>query len=434
MKSTALLRRHILAHRASVCVFGQRQAGLTLACAAAVTGFPVTGVDTDEAHVEELGRGVLTVPGVKVEAFEAAIATGRVAFTSRTDVPKESEVILICVPTPIRDGIRDLTLVEETSRQVARYLHPGQLVVLESTGYPGTTDGVVRPLLETSGLKADSDFLLAYSPERTEQANPEHGLSSTPKVVGGLTPEATGAAALFYRQLIDKVVVVSSCLAAEMARLLEDTFRQVNVALVNEMAMLCHDVGIDAWEVVEAAQARAFGFTPFYPGPGDTRHSIPLDGQMAGTAGGAAERQFRILEQARDINNQMPGYVAGRILEAMNERDRAVKSPSVLVLGLAYKADDGDVRQSPSLKIMAHLSREGARISFHDPHVSTVSMNGSVLGRTELTRRAVIEADCVALLTPHRAYDLDWIAQHASLVFDARNAYGAEHRSNVVRL
>ncbi|MGH2571963.1 MAG: nucleotide sugar dehydrogenase [Actinomycetota bacterium] len=434
MKSTALLRRHILAHRASVCVFGQGHVGLTLACAAAVTGFSVTFIDTDEARVEELGRGGLTVPGVKEEAFEAAIATGRATFTSRTDVLKEGEVILICVPTPIRGGIPDLTLVEEASKHVARYLHPGQLVVLESTSYPGTTDGVVRPLLEASDLKADSDFLLACSPERTEQASPAYGLSSTPKVVGGLTPEATGAAALFYRQLVDEVVVVSSCRAAEMARLLEDTFRQVNVALVNEMAMLCHDVGIDAWEVVEAAQAKAFGFTPFHPGPGDAGHFLPLDGQVAGAAGGGAPRQFRILELAHDINDRMPGYVARRIWEAMNERDKAVQSPSVLVLGIAYKADDGDVRQSPSLKIMAHLSREGARISFHDPHVSTVPMNGRILSRTELTRRAVIEADCVALLTPHRAYDLDWIAQHASLVFDARNAYGAERRSNVVRL
>jgi UDP-N-acetyl-D-glucosamine dehydrogenase len=434
MKSTALLRRHILAHRASVCVIGQGQAGLTLACAATVTGFSVTGIDTDEALVEELGRGVLTVPGVKEDAFEAAIATGRAAFTSRTDVLKESEVILICAPTSIRGGMPDLTLVEEAVKQVAQYLHPGQLVVLESTSYPGTTDGVVRPLLEASGLKADSDFLLAYSPERTEQANLEYGLSSTPKVVGGLTPEATGAAALFYQQLVDNVVVVSSCRAAELARLLEDAFRQVNVALVNEMAMVCHEVGVDAWEVIQAAQATAFGFTPFHPGPGDAGHSLPRDGQVAGGAGGDALRQFRILEQAHDINDQMPGYLAGRIWEAMNEREKAVQSPSVLVLGIAYKADDGDVRQSPSLKIMAHLSREGARISFHDPYVSTVSMNGSILSRTELTRRAVMEADCVALLTPHRAYDLDWIAQHASLVFDARNAYGARRRSNVVRL
>lgn len=435
MKSTALLRRHILARRASVCVLGQGYSGLTLACSAAEMGFPVTAIDTDEARIEQLARGVLTVPGVRQDAFDGGIATGRVAFTSRPESLKQSEIILVCVPSPVRNGAPDVTPLKEACQQVAGYLRPGHLIIFESGIYPGTTDELVQPLLETSGLKADTDFLLAYSPERMDPGNLEYDLRNTPKIVGGLTPEATGAAALFYGQLVDKVVVMSSCRAAELAKLLEDTFRHVNVALINEMAMLCHELGIDVWEVIEAAETKPFGFMPFYPGPGVGGHSVRLDGtHVSGQSEGEAGHSFRILERAQDVNAEMPGYVAGRIWQAMNERGGGVKDSGVLVLGVSYKADVGDAGESPVLKVMARLSREGAKISFHDPFVGSVTVNGTHLTRTELTRRAVAAADCVALLTPHLTYDLDWIAQHASLVFDARNAYGPDRRPNVVRL
>jgi UDP-N-acetyl-D-glucosamine dehydrogenase len=308
-------------------------------------------------------------------------------------------------------------------------------VVLESTTYPGTTDELVMPILETSGLRAGADFLLAYSPERIDPGNEEFRFENTPKIVGGHTPEATGLSALFYGQLIDKVVTVSSCRAAELTKLLENTFRHVNVALVNEMAMLCHEMDIDVWEVIDSASTKPFGFMPFYPGPGVGGHCIPLDpAYLAWQVRRDAGHQFRILEQAQDINAQMPGYVAGRIGDALNDVGKATRAARILVLGVSYKPDVGDIRESPALKVMTYLYKRGAKVEFHDPFVSTVSVNGAVLNRTEFTGRTVAAADCVALLTPHSQYDLDWIADHARMVFDARNALGDRRRPSVVRL
>lgn len=435
MKNTALIRRRILARRACVGIVGQGYIGLTLACIAAEAGFPVVGMDTDQARVEGLARGELGVPGVLPEIFRSGMASERLSFTTDAEGLAESEIIVICVPTPLRNEIPDLSFVESACRDVARHLKPSRLVILESTTYPGTTDDLVRPILETSGLRAGRDFLLAYSPERIDPGNDEFLPRSVPKIVGGSTPEATGVAALFYGQMVDKVHIVSSCRAAELAKLLENTFRHVNIALVNEMAMLCHEMDIDVWEVIDAAATKPFGFMTFHPGPGVGGHCIPLDPSfLAWHVRRDAGHQFRILEQAQDVNAQMPGYVASRISEALNEAGKATKAANVLVLGVAYKPDVGDVRESPALKTINNLYRRGAHVSFHDPYVSEVTVNGAVLHRSELTRRAVESADCVAILTPHRMYDLDWIAEHAQFVFDARNAYRDHRNPKVQRL
>jgi UDP-N-acetyl-D-glucosamine dehydrogenase len=416
-------------------VVGQGYVGLSLTCAVAEAGFGVVGIEVDEGRVDDLSAGVMSVPGVPEEAFRAGMATGRIAFTTSPEPLAQCEVILICVPTPVRDHNPDLSFVESACRAVAVHLSPGTLVVLESTTYPGTTEELVAPLLERSGLMAGRDFLLAYSPERIDPGNLEFHLRNTPKIVGSSTPEGAGVTVLFYEQLVDKVVVVSSCRAAELAKLLENTFRHVNVALVNEMAILCHEVGIDVWEVIDAASTKPFGFMPFTPGPGVGGHCIPLDpAYLAWQVRRDAGHQFRVLEQAQDINAQMPRYVAARIGEALNELGKPVRGTSILVLGVSYKADVGDVRESPALMVMEHLYRKGAKVSFHDPYVPAARVNGDELHRTDLSHRAVANADCVALLTAHRAYDLEWIAQHAQLVFDARNAYGSDHRPNVVRL
>jgi nucleotide sugar dehydrogenase len=318
---------------------------------------------------------------------------------------------------------------------VARHLIGGRLVILESTTYPGTTDELVGPLLETSGQRVGHDFLLAFSPERIDPGNSEFHLGNTPRIIGGTTPEATAMAALFYEQMIDKAVTVSSSRAAEFTKLLENTFRHVNIALVNEMAMLCHEMGIDVWEVIAAATTKPFGFMAFTPGPGVGGHCIPLDpAYLAWQVRRDAGHQFRILEQAQDINAQMPNWVAARIGEALNEHAKPLKGTHVLVLGVAYKADIGDVRESPSLRVMSVLERRGAELAFHDPFVAGVTVNGTRLQRTELTARAVADADVVALLTPHSDYDLDWLARTARLVFDARNAFGSGDRPNLVRL
>ena len=434
MRSTASLRRRILARDARVAVVGQGYVGLSLACAAAEAGFAVTGIDTDPARVAALAAGELCVPGVDEGAFRRGVATGRLDFAIGGQALAEADVVCICVPTPVRDHTPDLSFVEQACRDVAEHLTGGRLVVLESTTYPGTTNELVAPLLEASGQKVGRDFLLAYSPERIDPGNQEFHFANTPRIVGGTTADSTSVAALFYEQMIEKVVTVSSARAAELAKLLENTFRHVNIALVNEMAMVCHETGIDVWEVIAAAATKPFGFMAFTPGPGVGGHCIPLDpAYLAWQVRRDVGHQFRILEQAQDVNAQMPGWVARRIGEALNEHAKPLKGARVLVLGVAYKPDVGDVRESPSLRVMAALARRGAKLSFHDPFVDAIELDGRRLQRTALTPRAVAGADLVALLTPHSSYDLEWLARSAALLFDARHAIEGDP-GNLVRL
>jgi UDP-N-acetyl-D-glucosamine dehydrogenase len=416
-------------------VVGQGYVGLSLACAAAEAGFRVTGIDIDARRVAELSSGRAAVAGVDPEVFRSASLTGMLAFSTSPLAVAESNLVFVCVPTPLRDGTPDLSHIDGACADVASHLAAGSLVVLESTTYPGTTEERVKPALETSGMSAGRDFLLAYSPERIDPGNSEYTFRDVPRVVGGLTPESTGMAVLLYEQLVDKVVAVSSCRAAELAKLLENTFRHVNIALANEMAMLCHEVDIDVWEVIDAAATKPFGFMPFYPGPGVGGHCIPLDPtylswQMKRDSG----HQFRVLAEAEDINAQMPAWVAGRIADVLNDEGRSVRDARILVLGAAYKPDVGDVRESPSVKIMQLLHKRGAKVEFHDPYVSDVPLNGTTLCRTELTNHAVSRADLIAVLTPHTAYDLDWVAEHAKRMLDVRNALAPTQRANVVRL
>jgi UDP-N-acetyl-D-glucosamine dehydrogenase len=434
----AALRGGILARRARVAVVGQGYVGLSLACAAAEAGYSVSGVDVDAERVRALAAGELCVPGVDQGTFDRGMASGRLRFSTSAEAGEAlaaSEVVCICVPTPVRDHTPDLSYVEQACRDVARHLTAGRLVILESSTYPGTTSELVGPLLETSGQRVGQDFLLAYSPERIDPGNQEFHLANTPRIVGGTTPEATAVAALFYEQMISKVVTVSSARAAELAKLLENTFRHVNIALVNEMAMLCHEMGIDVWEVIEAAATKPFGFMAFTPGPGVGGHCIPLDpAYLAWQVRRDVGHQFRILEQAQDVNAQMPRWVAARIGEALNEQAKPLMGARVLILGVAYKPDVGDVRESPSLRVMSVLERRGVKLAFHDPFVDAVTVNGKALQRTELTDEAVAAADLVAVLTPHSEYELDWLARTAALVFDARNALGPSRPANVIRL
>jgi UDP-N-acetyl-D-glucosamine dehydrogenase len=436
VKGTASLRRRILSRDATVGVVGQGYVGVSLASAIAEAGFTVRGVDLDPARIEDLRRGVLSVAGVDEDLFQAGLRSERMTFTAEPGGLEGLDIFVICVPTPIKDHAPDLSHVQRAASDVAGVLAPGSLVVLESTTYPGTTEQLVRPLLETSGLTAGRDFLLAYSPERIDPGNVEFGLRNTPKIVGGLTPEATGMATLFYEQLVDKVVALSSCRAAELSKLLENTFRHVNIALVNEMATLCHEMGIDVWEVVDAAATKPFGFMRFSPGPGVGGHCIPLDpAYLAWQVRRDAGHQFRILEQAQDVNAQMPGYVVGRIAEVLNDMGKPVKGARILILGVSYKPDVGDLRESPAIRVIELLQWRGAKVTFNDPYTPSVRVNGNdELPRTQLTRQMVASVDCVAILTPHSAYDLDWIASHAPLVFDAQNAYGAASHRNVIRL
>src|SRR5262245_12890008 len=435
MRETARLRRRILSREAAVSVVGGGYVGLNLGVACVQVGFPVSCIDADPNRVTELASGSLTVAAVNERDFRSAYDSGGMTFSEKAEPIASSDVILICVPTPLRDSVPDRSHVERACVDVAQHLRPGHLVVLESTTYPGTTDQLVRSILERSGLVAGRDFLLAYSPERIDPGNEEYTLRNTPKIVGGVTPEATGAGAPYAGQTVDKVVVVTSCRSAELAKLLENTFRHVNGALVNEVAMLCHDMGIDVWEVIDAAASKPFGFMTFSPGPGVGGHCIPLDpSYLAWQVRRDAGRKFRVLEEAQDINAQMPAYVTSRIGDALNAAGKAVKDAKILVLGVTYKPDSGDRRDSPAIRVMTLLQRRGASVGFHDPFFEEVAVDGTHVRRTELTQRAIASADCVAILTPHSTYDVDWIAEHARLVFDAANVYGADRRDNLVPL
>ncbi len=419
----------------NVAVVGQGYVGLTLASAAAAQRFRVTGIDVNAARTDALARGELAVPGVDEGTFRAAIESGNLSFSTSAESIADASFIFICVPTPLRDGAPDLSFVEAAGRDVAAHLAAGSLVVLESTTYPGTTDQLLLPLLEQgSGLRAGVDFLLAYSPERIDPGSAEFTMRNTPRVVGGTTPEATEAAISFYGQLVDKVFPVSSTRTAETAKLLENTFRHINVALVNELTMLTHDLDINVWEVIDAASTKPFGFMPFYPGPGIGGHCIPLDPTyLSWQVRRQTGRRFGVLEAAQDVNERMPNYVASRVAEILNDVGRAVRGSRIFVLGVTYKADVGDMRESPSLMAMQALYRKGAEISFHDPYVEDAPLNGGRIQRTELAE-GLANADLVLLLTPHSSYDLERIAEQASLVFDTRNAYGDAPHDNVVRL
>ena len=415
-----------------MAVFGQGYVGLSVASAAAVAGFDVVGIDTDEARVQALSAGRQPVPGVSASEVAGAVATGRLAFTVDGAACDDADVVLICVPTPIDGRLPDLSMVRAAAETIATHMKPGALVVLESTTYAGTTDGVLAPILEAGHRRAGDDFLLAFAPERIDPGNTTHAFHQIPRVVGGIDQRSTDAAVAFYSRLVERVHPVSSTRAAEQAKLLENTFRMVNIAMVNEFAMLCADQGIDAWEVIDAADTKPFGFMPFRPGPGVGGHCIPIDPvYLTWQSRRDVGRPIRLVELAQDINAEMPGWVIDRIAEALNDRSRAVRGSTVLVIGVAYKPDVGDLRESASLQVLHGLQRRGADVAYHDPLVPVLPDAGP-LTSVELTDEALATADIVAVLTPHAGIDLDRVVEQASLVFDARNATGGG--PNVVRL
>ena len=430
------LHRRLQDRTVQLSVLGQGYVGLSLSTAAAAEGMLVSGVDIDEARVEALSDGRNVVPGVDDGAFAVGVDTGRLSFASSFVSIEDADVVVICVPTPVTPDHRpDVSAIEGAAGEVGDRIRRGSLVILESTTYPGTTEDIVLPQLERRGLRAGRDFLLAFSPERIDPGNTKYGLRNTPRVVGGIDQASTEAAAAFYRLLVDDVTPLSSCRAAELAKLLENTFRMVNIALVNELAMQCHDQGIDVWEVIRAAATKPFGFMPFYPGPGVGGHCIPLDPTyLAWQSHRDTGRRFRLVELAQDINADMPDYVTRRVVDALGERGIAVRDASVLVLGVTYKPNVGDLRESAAVATVARLCRRGARVSFHDPFVPAIEAHGVKLRRSRLTARAVREADAVVVLTPHDDYDFDRLLGDARLVFDARNALARRDNERVVTL
>src|SRR5690625_1803884 len=404
-------------------VIGLGYVGLPLVKGAVDAGLTVRGYDVHQGVVEGLNAGRSHIDDLTDEDIAGVVAAGFSA-TSDPSVLAEARTVVICVPTPLgEDGGPDLGAVNAAVADTARYLKPGQLVILESTTYPGTTEEVVQPALEASGLKAGRDFHLAFSPERVDPGNEVYGSKNTPKVVGGITPESTQAAIAFYGQFVDTVVPTKEPREAEIAKLLENTYRHINIALVNEMARFCHELGIDLWDVIDAAKTKPFGFQAFYPGPGVGGHCIPIDpNYLSYNVRSRLGYPFRFVELAQEINATMPAYVVKRAQDILNEDGKAMKGAKVLLLGVTYKPNIADQRESPAVPVAKHLTEKGAEVSFHDPYVESWRPNGDSYTRVPDLAAAVADADVVLLLQHHRDYDLPTLAAGAKRFFDTRGA------------
>jgi UDP-N-acetyl-D-glucosamine dehydrogenase len=429
------LTEKIHAAQASVAVIGLGYVGLPLATAFAEAGFSVVGLDVDERKVTAVMEGVSYIDDIAGDTLARQVEEGRLHATADPDVLAEVDAAVICVPTPFSKAKQpDLSHILQAGVQIQEHLHPGQLIILESTTYPGTTQEVLLPLLESGGLRCGRDFELAYSPERVDPGNPRFGLRNTPKIVAGMTPRARDLAAALYRHAADQVVLVSEPRVAEMAKLLENTFRHVNIALANEMALLCGELGINIWEVIDAAATKPFGFMPFYPGPGVGGHCIPIDPFYFSWKCREHDRQARLIELAGEINDRMPEVVVERVAEALNAQGKSLRGSRILLLGVSYKKDVGDVRESPALKVIHRLHRKGAEVSYHDPYVP-VCVNGSgPLASVALDEETVASADCVVILTDHSCLSYEQILRSAPAVVDTRNALRDFDRPNLVRL
>ncbi len=435
-EATKLLKK-IESKTAVVGVIGLGYVGLPLVKTFLKKGFRVMGFDIDSKKVDMLNRGKSYIR--HISAAELKEFLGQRMFKASADFGglKDVDAILICVPTPLDGhGSPDLSYVLNSTISVAENVRKGQLVVLESTTYPGTTDEEMRPILEAGGLKAGKDFFLAFSPEREDPGNKSFSTATTPKVVGGLTPDCLRVAKALYDQIIVKTVPVSSTRAAESTKLLENIFRSVNIALVNELKMIFDRMGIDVWEVIRAASSKPFGFMPFYPGPGLGGHCIPIDPFYLTWKAKEVDYQTKFIELAGEINTFMPYYVRQKTVEALNDRGKSMKNAKVLVLGLAYKKDIDDSRESPSLKIITLFQAKGAKVSYNDPYVPHVvghrEYPGLELKSVPLTKALLRKADAVVIATDHTAYDYDMIVKNAPLVIDTRNAI-KRRRKNVVK-
>ena len=426
------LQERLATRTAHAGVVGLGYVGLPLAVELARAGFRAVGIDLDARKVDRINRGesyIQDVPERDVAEFHRA---GLLRATTDPSVVAELDTINICVPTPLnKTKDPDLSYVVSAVEMIAEHLRPGQLVILESTTYPGTTDEVVAPILERRGLKVGQDFFLAFSPERVDPGNEKWNTKNVPKVVGGMTPTCTRLAANLYRASIDSVVEVSSPRVAEMVKLLENTFRAVNIGLVNELALMCDRLGLSVWEVVDAAATKPFGFMPFYPGPGLGGHCIPIDPFYLSWKVKEVGFEARFIELAGHVNGAMPHHVVDKVGDALNSHQKSINGASVLVLGVSYKRDIEDVRESPALDILSTLAKKGALVSYHDPYVPEIparEWHGTKdLRSVPLTRETLEDADCVVIITDHRAFDYASIVRHAPLVVDSRNAIKPRH-------
>ena len=408
---------------ARVAVVGQGYVGLPLAVEFARARFRVTGLDTDPARVAALNRGESYIPDVPAALLADVVQAGHFDATTDSGRLAEQDAIVICVPTPLRKSREpDVSHVVAAAEAVAARLRPGQLVVLESTTYPGTTEELLLPMFERGGLQVGRDFHLAFSPERIDPGNPQFGVKDIPKLVGGVTPACTRLAACLYRQVVALVHELSGPKVAELAKLYENTFRSVNIALANEMALVCHHLGTDVWEVIDAAATKPFGFMPFYPGPGIGGHCIPIDPFYLSWKARLNGYDPKFIGLADEINGAMPRHAVGLVADALNERGKAVKGARILVLGVAYKKGVGDVRESPAVEVIEGLLRKGASVAYADPFVPALAVGDVTLTAVSVTASCLQSTDAVVIATDHRQFDYEAVIRHSALVLDLRNA------------
>ena len=434
---TNTLRDKLETGTARVSVIGLGYVGLSLAVELAKAGLTVRGVDLDLERVNLLNRGESYLVDVPAETLRPLVASGRLKAATAFDEAGNADVLIICVPTPLRKSKEpDISFILSAMESLLPHLRAGQLMVLESTTFPGTTEEVLQPKIEASGFVIGRDFFLAFSPERVDPGNKKYTTATIPKVVGGVTPACTELAARLYRKVTETVFEASNPRVAETAKLLENTFRSVNIALANELAFACRKIGVDPWEVIEAAATKPFGFMPFYPGPGIGGHCIPVDPLYLSWKVRLTGYEAQFIALADQINRAMPEHVVKLVADALNDRGRAVRGASVLVLGVTYKADVNDIRESPALEIVAMLAHKGAQVSYADPFIPQLASEGSKLAAVELTPETVAAADCVLILTSHSAFDYAMVSDRARLVVDTRNALKAyrHSRASIVTL
>lgn len=411
---------------ARVAILGMGYVGLPLAVAFAEAGFDVTGIDPDLRKIETLRRGESYIQDIMDEQVARLVAAGKLHATNDFSALKDVQAVSVCVPTPLRKtGDPDLSFILDATTELAKYIHSGMVVVLESTTYPGTTREILLPKLgEENKLVVGQDFFLAFSPERVDPGRTDWTTINTPKVVGGITPACGNVAAAWYQQAIETVVSVSSAEVAEMAKLLENTFRMINIGMVNEMAIMCDRLGVDVWEVIDAAATKPFGFMKFTPGPGLGGHCIPIDPLYLSWKLRALNYTARFIELASEINTSMPRHVVGLVQEALNEQGKPLKGSRILVLGTAYKPDIDDLRESPALDVIGLLMQKGAQVTYHDPYIARIQHDGWELESVPELMPAVSASDCVVIITNHSGYDYAAILEAANLMVDTRNALG----------
>jgi UDP-N-acetyl-D-glucosamine dehydrogenase len=425
---------------AKVAILGLGYVGLPLAVVFAEAGFHVTGVDPDQRKIDALVKGESYIPDVKSEIVAKLVKAGK--FTSTTDfsILKEMDAVSICVPTPLRQtGDPDMSFIISATEELAKYVHQGMVVVLESTTYPGTTRELLLPKLGIEhGLKVGEDWFLAFSPERVDPGREDYTTINTPKVLGGITAACGEVASAWYEGAIKTVHQVSTAEAAEMSKLLENTFRMINIGLVNELAIMCERLGVDVWEVIDAAASKPFGFMKFTPGPGLGGHCIPIDPLYLSWKMKSFNYNARFIELASEINTNMPRYVVSRVMEAMNDRSKALRGSKVLILGVAYKPDIDDVRESPALDVIGLLKQKGALVEYHDPYIPNIhhEYDGWKMDSVKDLMKSVKESDAVVIVTNHKDYDYKAIIDASKFVFDSRNATSkiAKNHEKVVRL